>query len=58
MRVNGEHERFKDGGEKNLAYESGKLQMIIERLVMEIQLPNGDPQDFVDQLKNDGVLED
>lgn len=57
MRVNGDHERFKKSGEKNRAYEIGKLQMIIERLVMEIQLPDGNPQDFVDQLKEEGVLE-
>lgn len=58
MRVNGDHERFKMDGERNRSYETGQLQSIVERLVLEIEMNAGNPEEYVEQLKKQGVLED
>lgn len=58
MRVNGEHESFKRNGETNYPYESGQLQAIVEEMARRVESDVHDAEEYVEELKNKGILED
>jgi len=58
MRVNGEHESFKHNGETNYPYESGRLQAYLEGLAERVESDVYDAEEYVEMLKNKGILED
>jgi hypothetical protein len=58
MRVNGEHESFKRNGETNYPYESGRLQAYLEGLAERVESDVYDAEEYVEELKNKGILED
>jgi len=58
MRVNPEHKSFKLNGETNYPYESGRLQAYLEALAERVESDVYDAEDYVEELKNKGILED
>jgi hypothetical protein len=58
MRVNGEHESFKHNGETNYAYQTGQLQAYLEGLAERVESEVYDAEEYVEELKNKGILED
>ena len=58
MRVNGEHESLKRNGETNYPYESGRLQAYLEGLAERVESDVYDAEEYVEMLKNKGILED
>jgi len=60
MRVNDQHRRFKYEGETNYPYQAGQLEAIVQELARRVDFEenDGSAQEYVDQLKSDGVLED
>ncbi len=57
MRVNGEHDSFKRDGETNYPYESGQLQVLLEELAQRVESDVFDAEEYVEKLKNKGILE-
>lgn len=58
MRVNQEHDSFKRDGETNYPYESGQLQVLLEELAQRVESDVFDAEEYVEKLKNKGILED
>lgn len=60
MRVNSDHSDFKYEGETNHAYESGRLQAYLEELARRVEsdVEMHDAEDYVEKLKDKGILED
>ena len=58
MRVNGEHDAFKKDGETNYPYESGRLQAYLEGLAERVESDVYSAEEYVEELKNKGILED
>lgn len=57
MRVNSDHSDFKDGGEKNYAYESGILQKLLEDIARRVESDHRSAEDRVQELREKGILE-
>ena len=58
MTVNEEHPDFKHRGETNYAYESGRLQAYLTTLAERVESDTYSAEDYVEKLKDDGILED